>query len=313
LSAAQEAEAKASTASVHPAAFALEWMEDPWTDVERAGEWLLEIAQRVQPDLVHLNAYAFGALAWPAPVVVVGHSDVVSWHRAVRGRLPDRRFDAYRRAVAEGLSGADLLVTPTRWLLEQLEEIYAPACRTEVIANGASPDRVALQKQAVVVTVGRVWDEAKNVEALVEIAPRLPWPVIVAGEGAVGAGVRSLGPIGRNEVARLLAGASIFVEPARYEPFGLAALEAAVSRCALVLGDIPSLREVWGDAALYVPPEDSSELERVIRGLIDSPRLLAHMARRAARRAREYPLRRTGDRYLEAYRQLLSRTVVTTG
>jgi glycosyltransferase involved in cell wall biosynthesis len=114
-------------------------------------------------------------------------------------------------------------------------------------------------------------------------------------------------------VARLLAGASIFVEPARYEPFGLAALEAAVSRCALVLGDIPSLREVWGDAALYVPPEDSSELERVIRGLIDSPRLLAHMARRAARRAREYPLRRTGDRYLEAYRQLLSRTVVTTG
>ncbi len=31
--------------------------------------------------------------------------------------------------------------------------------------------------------------------------------------------------------------------PARYEPFGLSVLEAALSGCALVLGDIPSLRE----------------------------------------------------------------------
>ena len=54
--------------------------------------------------------------------------------------------------------------------------------------------------------------------------------------------------------------AAIYALPARYEPFGLSALEAALSGCALVLGDIPSLREVWGDAAVFVPPDDAGGL-----------------------------------------------------
>src|SRR5439155_21971757 len=36
-------------------AFQLEWMADPWEDVDRAGDWLLKIAERFEPDLVHLN------------------------------------------------------------------------------------------------------------------------------------------------------------------------------------------------------------------------------------------------------------------
>ena len=76
LTRAQRAELSAcNAANMHTSSFALEWMEEPWVDVERAGEWLLEIAHDVEPDVVHLNAYAFGALSWPAPVVVVGHSD----------------------------------------------------------------------------------------------------------------------------------------------------------------------------------------------------------------------------------------------
>src|SRR4051794_27365470 len=50
--------------------FALEWMPDPWADVERAGEWLLRLAEEVEPDVVHLNAYAHAALPWDVPVVV---------------------------------------------------------------------------------------------------------------------------------------------------------------------------------------------------------------------------------------------------
>src|SRR4051794_4993306 len=64
---------------------ACEWMPDPWGDVERAGDWLQEIAAEVEPDVVHLNDYAHGARDWPAPVLVVGHSCVLSWHAAVRG------------------------------------------------------------------------------------------------------------------------------------------------------------------------------------------------------------------------------------
>ena len=67
-------------------------------------------------------------------------------------------------------------------------------------------------------------------------------------------------PRARRAIADWYARASIYALPARYEPFGLSALEAALSGCALVLGDIPSLREVWGDAALFVAPDDTDAL-----------------------------------------------------
>lgn len=42
--------------------FKLEWMDQPWEDVARAGEWLLEIARDFKPDVVHVNGYAHAAL-----------------------------------------------------------------------------------------------------------------------------------------------------------------------------------------------------------------------------------------------------------
>ncbi|HYH44469.1 MAG TPA: glycosyltransferase family 4 protein, partial [Thermoanaerobaculia bacterium] len=41
--------------------FKLEWMDDPWRDVERAGDWLLGLEERFAPDLIHLNGYAHAA------------------------------------------------------------------------------------------------------------------------------------------------------------------------------------------------------------------------------------------------------------
>src|SRR5213083_1615054 len=35
--------------------FKLEWEESPWDDVRRAGDWLLEVAARVRPEVVHLS------------------------------------------------------------------------------------------------------------------------------------------------------------------------------------------------------------------------------------------------------------------
>src|SRR5688500_5982965 len=56
--------------------YKLEWMDDPWRDVEAAGKWLLSLERDFQPDLIHLNGYAHGSLPWNAPVLNVGHSCV---------------------------------------------------------------------------------------------------------------------------------------------------------------------------------------------------------------------------------------------
>ena len=51
--------------------YKLEWMENPWEDVEEAGRWLLKLKDEVQPDLVHLNGLGHGDLDWGVPVVTV--------------------------------------------------------------------------------------------------------------------------------------------------------------------------------------------------------------------------------------------------
>ena len=53
--------------------YRLEWMDDPWDDVDRAGDWLLQIAERTRADLIHLNDYSHAALPWAAPVLVAAH------------------------------------------------------------------------------------------------------------------------------------------------------------------------------------------------------------------------------------------------
>src|ERR671939_521178 len=59
------------TLEVFESDYKLEWMERPWHNVDAAGEWLLELEEEVQPDIVHLNGYAHGALPWHTPTLVV--------------------------------------------------------------------------------------------------------------------------------------------------------------------------------------------------------------------------------------------------
>jgi len=285
---------------------ALEWMRCPWGDVERSGDWLLKVAHETDADLVHLNGYAHAALPWHVPVVLGAHSDVLSWHKAVHGRPAGPEWDDYRDAVAAGLRGADTVVAPTAAMLDALADGFAVTRASVVIPNARDPHAFgAMTKEAFVLTAGRVWDDAKNVTALDRVAPRLPWPVLVAGDAGPGR-ARRLGRVPEPRLRSLLGRAAVFAEPARYEPFGLAALEAGLSGCALVLGDIPSLREVWGDAAAFVDPNDDDALERELLGLIADDRRLHDLGERARRRALEYSPDRLGADYLELYEHLLA-------
>jgi glycosyltransferase involved in cell wall biosynthesis len=193
-------------------------------------------------------------------------------------------------------------------MLASLQQHYGPLPRTEVIHNGRSsePFRPA-GKQPMVLTAGRLWDRAKNIEAVAAVASRLPWPVFIAGDGKTvgepGSNIHALGRLDEAAMAAWLARASIFVLPARYEPFGLLPLEAALSGCALVLGNIPSLREVWGDAADYVDPDDRDGLLLALTRLIESP-LRAARAHAAWTRAQAYSVERMAAAYRACYTDL---------
>jgi glycogen synthase len=294
----REAAAHAGT-ELYASSYRLEWEDDPWEDVDRAGTWLLELEDEIAPDLLHLNGFAHGSLPWRAPKLVAGHSDVVSWWWAVHGGAPPERYDTYRSAVEAGLRAADVVVAPTAAMLSELERHYRFRGARRVVPNGRALVVPIVDKQPFVLGIGRFWDEAKNITALQLVRGRSPWPVVLAGPGT------SLGRLADGEVQRLLARASIFAAPARYEPFGLAILEAAIAGCALVLGDLASLREVWGDAALFVPPDDHEALAAALRLVAREPELRRELAHRAKLRSSLYTSGRMADGYLASYRQVL--------
>jgi glycosyltransferase involved in cell wall biosynthesis len=154
------------------------------------------------------------------------------------------------------------------------------------------------------------------VRALAEAAGDIRWPVFVAGSaahpdgGSVDlAGVEMLGQLDSERLAGWYARASIYALPARYEPFGLTALEAALAGNALVLGDIESLREIWGDAAVFVDPERPAEVADAVNALIDDPGKRRELAERARRRAFELTVDAMAERYTQLYRELCGATV----
>ena len=294
-------------------AYKLEWMSEPWRDVKAAGGWLRNLESRFQPSLIHLNQYSHGAIPWKVPVLVVGHSCVYSWFEAVKGSPPGREWRSYRHAVRLGLRGADLVTAPSRSMLASLEKHYGRFAAAEPIYNGRSGGRFAPGKQQdFIFAAGRLWDEAKNIACLNSVVGKIPWPIYAAGESrapdgklALLDGLILLGRLDAETLAQWYSRAAIFILPARYEPFGLSALEAALSGCALVLGDNQSLREIWHDAALFVRPEDHEHIRTTLIELIANPSLREDFSRRARKRADSFTPERMTRGYLDIYAKLL--------
>jgi glycosyltransferase involved in cell wall biosynthesis len=316
IAASQRAEAEAlANVALFPSTSALEWMDDPWEQVDRAGEWLLQIAHDFKPDIVHLNGYAHAALAWNAPVIVVAHSCVLSWWSAVKKTEVPKSYDEYRKRVTRGLEAADLVIAPTAAMLGSLGVNYGFCGAGRVIWNARDAQLFAPKgKRNSIFAAGRLWDEAKNLAALEAVAPLVAWPIEAAGDATHPNGaelqfksVRSLGRLPQAQLVDRLATSAIYALPARYEPFGLSVLEAALSGCALVLGDIPTLREVWGDAALFVPPDDHRALAATLNSLISDESRRNDLASCARKRAAEFSSARMADGYLSAYSSCRSR------
>jgi glycosyltransferase involved in cell wall biosynthesis len=292
--------------SLHVGEFKLEWMDDPWSDVDRASDWLLSLASRLKPDLVHLNGYCHAALPWPAPTMVVCHSDVFAWWEAVKQEpAPEAEWAEYKRRVRTGLQSAGMVVAPTAAALGDAQRLYGPFENARVIYNGRTASLARTpDKREMVLAAGRIWDEAKNISALAQVAPSLSWPVYVAGDGATVAGVHHLGKLCPGAMASWMGKASIYALPVKYEPFGLSILEAALAECALVLGDIPTMRELWDGAAVFVNPHEPDAVEIGINYLIKNNSVREQLARAACNRAQLYSSRAFGCGYLFAYQDL---------
>ena len=309
-----------------PTAFHLEWMHEAEHDLADSTNFLAALVREVEPDVLHLNQFCYGNLPVDVPRVVMAHGDLITWTQSVEGYTPQptRWLKWYRNVVTRGLAAADAVVAPSRWMLDALRQSYTRAQREEVIYPGRNPIffNPYVDKEDSVLAVGRLIDAGKQVFLLTQHAhpvsvcivgaehtvpmPRIPIraDVKVSTDQTC---VAIRGPQTEAQLRSLYSRASIYAATARYEPLGITALEAALSRCAIVANDIPSFREIWGDAALYFRTNDASSLAESIRRLNADREMRRAYANLAYARARErFTTKRMIDEYLQLYRSLVS-------
>lgn len=294
--------------------YKLEWMQDPWEDVEKAEKWLNSIYHTVLPDILHFNNYAHKREDWSCPTVTVYHSCVQTWWQAVKGTSAPSSWNRYMNLVSETLDTSNMVIAPTKAILKQAISTHSISSDTRVIYNGKELQPSAeMEKEDIILCMGRIWDEAKNLRSLSGIAKNLPWPVYVignninpdTGEVVKIENVNFLGELPREEAEKWLLRARIFVSPTRYEPFGLAILEAAASGCALVLNELDTLAEIWKDTAIFFNAENKKEAEKIILQLIENESFRNDIANKARNRATYFSAKKMAKEYAETYRELL--------
>lgn len=256
------------------------------------------VVEQRQIDLVHLNlpSQAVG-LALDIPVLVVSHSCVVTWFAAVRqSAVPSEWQWQYRRNRA-GFDAADAVIAPSEAHASMLRASYGQIDGLGVVHNATRAAALPLHKEAVVFAAGRWWDEGKNGALLDAAAARVSWPVVMAGSvhGPNGQyaplrNARHLGELPHGEVQQWMSKASVVASPSRYEPFGLAPLEAAQAGAALVLADIPTYRELWDGAALFAAPNDQHAFAGALNQLANDDAMRHAFAAQARERSKRFTL-----------------------
>ncbi len=260
----------------------LDWLADEPAMLDQASRTLAAL----EADIALLHAPAYLRHRWPIPVAVMVHSCLATWFAAVRGGPVPADYAWRASATADGLRRADAVAAPTAAFAAAVSRVHGLPGITAIHNGRRALDRPPVPRGRAVLAAGRLWDEGKGAALLDRIAPRLSAPVRAAGPVA-GPGTRAhlpnlalLGTLGEPALARAYAGATVFAAPARYEPFGLAVLEAAQAGMALVLSDIPTFRELWDGAARFVPPsDDDAWIAALEAALADPTPATGHAAR----------------------------------
>lgn len=285
-------------------------------------------------DLVHAPSVAVPPRG-RVPLVVTAHDAAPL---AFPETYPRRGRWFHRRGLAAAAKRADLVITVSNAAADELVAFTEIAReRIRVVPNGVdlevasdkSVHRVAkqfgLEDRPYLLWVGSL-EPRKNVGLLADAYKRwvertaLPHQLVLAGPPgwvedeaatlaplrALGDRVKSIGRVDDTVLPGLYRGADLFVFPSRHEGFGLPVLEAMAQGTAVLCSDIPALREVAGDAARRLPPDDPDAWAEAIEQLVGDPNERARLTDAGRARAQQFSWERcaaaTRTVYLEALR-----------
>jgi glycosyltransferase involved in cell wall biosynthesis len=287
-----------AVADVHWTGLPLDWTVQERAELAGVAPALDALVAQTGADILQVNALSQAAgLKTDARVIAVSHSCVVTWFRAVKNSNLPRDWQWQRDVNADGMARADVVVAPSKAHAGLTLECYGCCDSIAVVPNAVGAIQGTDRRMPIVYAAARWWDQGKNAATLDAVAATTVWPILAFGPTGredvspfAFEHVRSLGDCPPASVRKGAGLAGIFISPSIYEPFGLAALEAAAGGAALVLSDIPTYREIWDGAALFAPPRDPATFAAHLDTLARDPDLRARMGAAAKARARRFSL-----------------------
>jgi glycosyltransferase involved in cell wall biosynthesis len=267
---------------------------------------LPRLARRARLDVLHCPTFR-APLARPAcPLVVTVHDLAVLRHPETFNQWT-RRYS--RLCVPRVARSARLLIAVSEHTKRELVALLGtPVEKIRVVPNGVAevfhPDGPA-ETGDYVLAVGTL-EPRKNLTRLAEATRRLGVELRVAGApgwGRVelgGDGIRLLGRVTDEELARLYRGARCLAFPSLSEGFGIPIVEAMACGTPVVTSRGGATEEVAGGAAVLVDPLDPAA---IAAGIEEAAARRAQLVPAGLARARDYSWAETARRTVEVYRE----------
>ncbi|MDY7096057.1 MAG: glycosyltransferase family 1 protein [Acidobacteriota bacterium] len=298
---------------------------------------LAQIVQRLQPLLlaIHRNRVVFAPNFFaPRRFLFCRGALVATIHdlafREVPWTLREKTLEDLETRLDKTLDRAAHLITPSEAVRQEMvEEELAPPERVHAVLHGPGqlsavepgtpPENTprsfclhvgTLEPRKNLGTVLAAWRELRKrgveVPALVLCGKR-GWKAESL-DAELEAGISEgwllrFGYLANEELAALYHRARAVVFPTLYEGFGLPAVEAQQAGAPLVCSDLPVLREVAGDGALYAPPEDPQAWADALQGLFSNPDLAQNLATKGTANAQRFSWQRAAEETLKVWRQ----------
>jgi glycosyltransferase involved in cell wall biosynthesis len=256
-------------------------------------------------DVLHCPTYR-GPVGGRTPVVVTVHDLAVLRHPEAFNRW-SRRYGP--RLIPRVVRTATLVIAVSEFTKRELVELLGvPEGRIRVVPNGVddvfTPAGPAADGEYVL-AVGTL-EPRKNLPRVAEAARRAGIELRVVGArgwGGVevgGNGVRWLGEVPDEELARLYRGAQCVAYPSLYEGFGIPVLEAMACGAPVVTSRGGATEEVADGAAVLVDPLDAAE---IAAGIERAAAEREQLRPRGLERARSFTWRAVADATFEVYRE----------
>jgi glycosyltransferase involved in cell wall biosynthesis len=291
--------------------------------------------KKFKPNLYHEPAFL--TYRFEGPTVLSVHD--LSWIRYSHAH-PKERVRAMHKFFVPSLSRADLIITDTHFVKQELIDVFGvEASKIHPIHLAAEElfrPRLDEETKSILdsrgLLHGQYWlsvgtlEPRKNLKLLFEafmqlsVKDRKRCPLVVMGMNGWGneswqSQLQSMidsgeviytGYLPRHEQAVIVSGAKALIYPSLYEGFGLPLVEAMQSGVPVIAANASCLPEVVGAAGLLVNPHDSDFLKEKLCELLDDKDILVKLTSKSLQRSADFSWRKCAQQTLDVYKIALN-------